>query len=306
MGIHEGVAVQATLDRWRRALASDLVEQGLMTEEELELDVCEAAADTAIAITTLLLSIPHEGYSEDAILAEADDLLHRARDSYDTERMRDLIQAFNRNRANWPGIRLRRDEVLARADEWALVADARKRHGGTASDDTRAMGVEHYVDLGRRTRSWPAHLRLACQGGDAFGTQFLIDAVLAIYASGWEDEVLMQLADAALDELGSLAATTDPDALSAYPGCVPIATQARQALLKLAGYPELTAEALARLPQHRLDREDVETLQRLVADRAEVFDDRFTDNLEQARSVAGELALMRALDAAGVVRHHGR
>ena len=76
--------------------------------------------------------------------------------------------------------------------------------------------------------------------------------------------------------------------------------------MKLAGYPELTAEALARLPQHRLDREDVETLQRLVADRAEVFDDRFTDNLEQARSVAGELALMRALDAAGVVRHHGR
>ena len=79
--------------------------------------------------------------------------------------------------------------------------------------------------------------------------------------------------------------------------------------MNVSGVSPVTAArrlALARVPHHRIEAADVEILKRLVADRAEVFDERFAEGLEQARSVAGELALMRAMDAAGIYRSHDR
>lgn len=306
MGIYEWAAAKEALDRWDHALTDDAVALGMALPWEMQQAVSETLVEAVEAVTSLMLSIPDLSCSEDAVIIEAEALAERSHASFANDDMHELVAAFERHRDRWVDIRQARDAALAQADEWAVVADERRRSGTVATAKTRAMAVEDHLTLGRQTRSWPAHMRLARVGAEVFGVRFLVDSVLAIYSSAWDDELLMQMADASLDELASLAASTEPEALSAPQGALSIASEARRALLSLAGYPELTSVALARVPHHRIEAADVEILKRLVADRAEVFDERFAEGLEQARSVAGELALMRAMDAAGIYRSHDR
>lgn len=241
MGLHEYAAAQEALARWRQALIDDRVAKGLALASEVQYEVSDAAGAAVSAVRALILSIPDPRYDEDAVIDEVRELNARTRVMYPDGPMEELVDAVDRNVEQWPALRRRRDAALARADEWALVASISRRDDAAVSAETHAEVVSAYLDLTGRTQSRAAHMQLAREGAEAFGVQFLVDVVLAAYGKGLGEDASLWAADAALDELAALAASTNPDHLAPAGARAPIpaAVAARQALIGLAEYPEL-------------------------------------------------------------------
>jgi hypothetical protein len=148
--------------------------------------------------------------------------------------------------------------------------------------------------------------RIITSAGRALGASLLRDVALASVRRDLDErpEGVGPLfgADAlcAMDQLAGWAASTDPALVSRTPGSLvePRSVRARRALIELAGVPDLTPWALARLPFHRLDHIDREALRELVRIRDEVFPEAWVDDGDNWATIAVELSLLQALDAA--------
>ena len=99
-----------------------------------------------------------------------------------------------------------------RADEvGALVASISRRDDAACRRPRPTPGGIRLPRPHHRTQSRAAHMQLVSRGAEAFGVQFLVDVVLAAFGKGLGEDASLWAADAALDELAALAASTNPD-----------------------------------------------------------------------------------------------
>lgn len=296
MGLAEFEEATRAMDAWESMLDSDVVDRGMSTQREWEWEVLECLARVQETLMALVFGDRDPRCDPSLLIARAHLLAARA----DHVSLPGLREQPSVMMANWVGAsgaaRPIDDDVDQLIMHWSGADDAPSSVNAWAAE----RAAEQVTELIGRGAMPGSLARLVRSGASGLGPKFLALVVLECLTCTYRGLAVATAGEVALDELAAMAASTRPVDVQSDVNRFPSRSAAARAeLIGLAEHPELTAAALARVPHHRVEQGDMVRLQKLVADRAEVIDERPGDDMEVARSVAGELALMRALDAAG-------
>lgn len=262
-------------------------EAGLITTSEVRDGSVELLYATAEPLVAAIMAAPDPRDDFEALFRAA----RGAADRVEARLGGEPDQRIDRFRRWLSGLVHRADDLLHVKSEVAGWADAQPRLAPLA---LRSAAVAT-LTRGRRAGTTPDfNAEAVTTAMRALGPRLLVTLAEDFLASDPPDRAAWDQLLVALDEVACWAAATAGHGVP-----FEFAERACAVLLEVAGHPELTHWAVARLPVHRLSRADRAELGVLLSDRAEVMPFDWIPEADQLATATVEVAYLRTLDAVG-------